>query len=382
MHRSYEPDQFRAGPGDSVTFDNWGEDLLAMGSADGRLLQWTPHLPVTTLMVPVAGAPAGRTFIVTDERVVMILGADGDPRRLSWCSQELLGDWVPTITNTAGSLQLRTSGNGLAMRRIAQGTLIWCDDDVHIAQYVGPPYVYGVNRVGTGCGPIGPEAMVALTGRSPWMGQQSFWIYDGAVRPLDCAIEGYIFSDISTITASQTFGFHNGVFPEVTWHYPSVNAMTPDSYVTWNYADNIWTHGRLERSIGCEPGAFGLPLLAAASGQVYQHETGYLDDGAPRGATVFAETGDIQLGEGDTGLFVSGLVPDLHRGDLVQFQFTGQYEPEGPQDDLGTYQLERADGLIDTLIEARTLRLRIEGLQDGPWQLGRIRLITDAGAGR
>jgi hypothetical protein len=75
-------------------------------------------------------------------------------------------------------------------------------------------------------------------------------------------------------------------------------------------------------------------------------------------------------------------VPDLQQGNLVQFQIYGQWEPEGPQEDFGAYQLTRTDGIIDTLIESRALRLRVEGLLDGPWQLGRMRAITDPGSGR
>src|SRR6185503_20111759 len=34
-HRSLEPEQYRAGPGDQIALDNYGETLLAMGGADG-----------------------------------------------------------------------------------------------------------------------------------------------------------------------------------------------------------------------------------------------------------------------------------------------------------------------------------------------------------
>ena len=381
-HRSREPEQMRVGPGDIVTLDNYGEDLLAMGSADGRLLRWTPDLPVTGALAQVENAPPGRSFIVTDERSCVILGADGDPRRVSWCSLEDLTDWVPTITNTAGSLQLRTTGSGLSMRRLTQGILIWCDDDIHALTFVGSPYVYGLQRISSGCGPIGPEAMVSLGSRACWMGGETFWLFDGVVRPLDCDIQEFVFSDISKNVGSQTYGFHNGIFPEVTWGYPSVNALTPDSYVTWNYKDNLWTHGKIERSIGTEPGAFGLPLLGTAAGELLQHETGWFDDGAPRGASVFAETGDLQLSEGDTGLFIDALLPDLRRSDLVQFHLKGQWEAGAPIDDFGVFVDERGDGVIDALVETRQLRVRIEGLADGPWALGRMRINVLQGAGR
>jgi hypothetical protein len=382
VHRSHESEQFRAAPSDSVSLDNWGEDLVAMGSADGRLLMWTPSLPVTGLLQPVAGAPPGRACIVTEERHIVVIGADGDPRRVSWCSQEVPTDWAPSVTNTAGSLQLRSTGIGLAGRRVAQGTVIWCDDDVHLLAYVGTPYVYGLQRIGAGCGPAGPEAMVAMSGRAVWWGHHGFWLYDGTVRPLDCPLTEYLESDMNPVLRGAIYGYHNGIYPEVTWGYCSVNAATPDSYVTWNYETNGWWHGRQRRSIGTEPGAFGLPLLGAPDGKIYQHETGWLDDGNPRGASVFCETGDIQIGDGDAGIFVSSLLPDLQHPELVQWHLRGSWAPGDVLEDYGTYVAERADGIIDTCFETRALRLRLEGLQDGPWALGRVRLALDPGAGR
>jgi hypothetical protein len=268
------------------------------------------------------------------------------------------------------------------MRRVSQGVLIWCDDDVHLASYVGPPYVYGVDRIGSGCGPAGPESMVAMTGRAVWIGAEGFWMYDGALRPLPCPIAEYVFSDIVPTLRGNTYGFHNGIYPEITFGYCSTNSPNPDKYVTWNYQDNLWTHGHINRSIGCEPGAFGLPLLGDSDGYIYQHETGWLDDGQPRGATVYAETGDLQIGDGDTGIFVSAIYPDLKQPQLVQFHLKGQWEAGGPEDDFGVFVQERTDGVIDVCHEVRSLRLRIEGLQDGEWQLGRIRLETAPGAGR
>jgi hypothetical protein len=224
--------------------------------------------------------------------------------------------------------------------------------------------------------------MVATSGRAVWWGQHQFWAWDGGLRPLDCPLGDFLDSDVSVPNRGQTYGWHNGLFPEITWGYCSQSALTPDRYVTWNYQRNQWWHGALERSIGCEPGAFGLPILGDAAGFLYQHETGYLADGSPRGALVYAETGDLQDGEGDNGIFLAAIVPDLRQAELVRFRLRGQWEPEGPEDDFGAYELTRADGLIDTCLEARSLRLRVEGVNDGPWALGRIRLDVRPGAGR
>lgn len=372
----------RAGPGDTTTLDCYGEWLLAMGSADGRLLQWVPDATVSNMLVPVANAPAGRTFVTTNERSIVVIGADNDPRRVSWCDLENPTVWNPDITNLAGSLQLQSTGSGLAARRIAQGILIWCDDDVHLFSFVGAPYAYGLQRVGAGCGPIGPQAMCAMTGRTVWMGQQTFWQFDGIPRPLPSDVADYVFANINRNTQGRTVCAHNGEFPEIWWLWPDESSTEPNRYASWNYADNIWQLGYLPRTAVTEPGAFGLPLMGDLNGYLYQHEQGWTDNGNPRFSQIYAETGDIMLAEGDQGICVRSIYPDAVNLNNMQFHFYGQWEPQDALEDYGVFPYERADGVIDALFEARAIRMRIEAAADGPFELGRIRLDMTAGAGR
>lgn len=372
----------RAGVGDAIAFDTYGEWLMAMGSADGRLLQWVPDVDVTTKLVPVANAPRGRTFICSNERSIVVIGADGDPRRVSWCDLEQPTVWDPQITNLAGSLQLQSTGSGLAARRIAQGILIWCDDDLHLLSFVGAPYAYGLQRVGGGCGPIGPQAMCAMVGRTVWMGQQSFWQYDGVPRPLQSDVADYVFGNINRQTQGRTVCAHNGEFPEIWWYWPDEASTDPNRYCCWNYADNNWTLGHLPRTGITEPGAFGLPLTGDANGFVYEHEQGWTDNGNPRLQQIYCETGDIQLSEGDQGICVRSIVPDAVNLANMQFHFYGQWEPQDTLEDYGIFPYTRTDGLIDALFEARAIRMRIEAAADGPWELGRVRLDMAPGAGR
>jgi hypothetical protein len=372
----------RAGPGDTVTLDNWGQDLLAMGSADGRLLHWVPNTAVSNLLVPVANAPRGRTFIVTNERSVVVIGADGDPRRVSWCDLEQLTVWAPAITNLAGSLQLKSAGAGLAARRVPQGVLIFCNDDIHLLTFTGAPYAYGLAKVGDGCGPIGPQAICSALGRTAWMGQQCFWVWDGVPRPMQSDVTDYVFANINRQTQGRTVCGHNGEFPELWWLWPDEGSVEPNRYATWNYADNIWQLGRLARTAVTEPGAFGLPLMGDVNGYLFQHEQGWTDDGAPRFTQIYAETGDVQLGEGDQAMCVRSVIPDIVNPAALQFHFFGQWEPQDLLEDYGVYTYDRSDGLIDALFEARAIRMRIEAAADGPWELGRVRLDMVPGSGR
>jgi hypothetical protein len=249
-------------------------------------------------------------------------------------------------------------------------------------RFVGAPYAYGVELVGGGCGPIGPQAMVSAFGRVAWMGQNSFWHFDGVAAPLASDIADYVFMHINRQTQGRVVAAHNGEFAEIWWLWPDFNSIEPNRYAIWNYADNTWSLGYLPRTAITEPAAFGLPLMGHVDGSVYQHEQGWTDDGNPRFSQIYAETGDIQLSEGDQGLCVRSVIPDGGGQANFRFHFYGQWEPEDQLEDYGVYPYTRTDGVIDALFEARAIRMRIEATADGGWELGRVRLDMVPGAGR
>jgi hypothetical protein len=393
----------RGAPGDTLQLDNWGENLVACGSADGRILWWVPTDDTTALLVPVPPAdptpeeapgivhvvPSARYAFVTDERFLVAIGASGDPRRVSWSDQERPGAWTEDVTNLCGSLQLNTTGIGRSARKIQGGTLIFCDDDVHLMTFLGPPFAYGILRVGTGCSAIGPQAIVASLARAAWMGQDCFWTWQGQPVPLECPVQGAVFGSINRNTQGRTVAAQNGIYPEFWWFYPDSSSVEPNRYVAWNYQQNIWIGGALLRTGLTEPAAYGLPLAGDIDGFVWAHENGWLADGADRGTSVFAQSGDLQLGEGDTGMVVRAIYPDLGGAGLAQFHIFGQWEAQDQMEDYGVYSPEeRNDGVIDALFEARAIRIRIEGAGTTnpdsvqPWTLGRMRLDAVPGSGR
>ena len=50
-------------------------------------------------------------------------------------------------------------------------TLILTTRDAHVANYIGPPYVYGIERVGTSCGLAANGACVVM-----WTKVRSGWV--------------------------------------------------------------------------------------------------------------------------------------------------------------------------------------------------------------
>jgi hypothetical protein len=159
------------------SMDTWGQYLVACSSTDGKLYEWQLN-PVTPAAV-IANAPIDNLgVLVTEERFVFALGAGGDPRKVAWSDFEDNTLWAPASTNQAGDLELQTPGQIMAGVRTQGQALILTDQDAHRAVYVGPPFVYQFERVGSSCGLVARKAVADTPAGVFWMGQRGFFGYN------------------------------------------------------------------------------------------------------------------------------------------------------------------------------------------------------------
>ena len=142
-------------PAASWDFAAWGENLLAQFRGDGKLYEWTIGDPAALV---ISTSPSGmQDFLVTDERIVMGIGNDTDARSIQWSASEDNTDWTPSTTNQAGSLTLSGTGPLLAITQIMNELLVISQNEVYAGRYLGPPYIYGFDRVGDNSGLISPD---------------------------------------------------------------------------------------------------------------------------------------------------------------------------------------------------------------------------------
>lgn len=213
--------------------------------------------------------------IVTEERFIFALGSENNSRLIKWCDREDRNTWTPLATNEAGDIELQTSGQILCAARSRGSTVIITDFDCHQATYVGPPYVYSFQRVGTNCGAVSRKSAVTTDRGVFWYGQENFFYFDGnQVQVLPCDVHDYVFDDFNTSQQSKVWGFVNGTHQEIWWFYPSNNSTETDRYVAYNFMENHWLVGELQRTAGVSRGVFAYPILAGKNESVtYTYET-------------------------------------------------------------------------------------------------------------
>lgn len=356
--------------------DNFGELLVACHSVDGRLLQAAAGGGVATVVS--AGAPVSNIgLVVTPEHFLVALGAGGNARRVSWPDQESLTLWTPADTNQAGSFDLPTKGRLVTGRRTRRQTILWTDIDVYGMTYVGGNEVYAFESLGDNCGLISPQAPVVLGDRMFWMSFGKFFEYDGALKPIPCDVLDHVFNELDQSQRAKVHAVPMTLFNEVWWFYPSKNRATYecDKAVAYNFQEGIWMLHDLPRGCGIDRGVYEYPIMVANDDlTIYEHE--YADT---RVANAYAETGPLELGEGDQLMRVQQIIPDEKTQGDVTMTLYGALFPNSVEQVNGPFT---ATNPTATRMTARQIRFRVDEVTKTNWRVGVPRLGVIPAGGR
>lgn len=368
------PDTGSVIPATTWSLDTFGEYLVACSSADGKLYEWQLDFATPTLAAVITNAPTGCAALMsTAERFIFALGAGGNPRLVSWCDQENNTLWTAAANNQAGDFELQTVGALKAGKKVRGINLLFTDVDVHIASYIGLPYVYAFEKAASGCGLIGAQAVAAIDAAAIWMSQSGFFIFDGFVKPLPCDVSDYVFNNINTNQSSKVYAVHVSQYAEIFWFYPSVSSVENDSYISYNYRENTWNIGLLNRTAGSDRGVFLNPLMVSTDGYIYEHEVGFDYEGA----SVYVESGPFEIGNGDNIMSVRQVIPDEQTLGEVVVSFKTRLYPMATETTHGPYPAAQP---TDARFSGRQVKIRYTGAVLADWRVGVTRLeATTAG---
>lgn len=355
-------------------FGAWGEDLIAGGWLNpSPLYAWSPASGDVAQIIP--NAPTDTWgFVVTDERSIMTIGAENDPRLVQWCDREDRETWTPAIDNTAGFQRLEGNGRLSSIHKVLGQYLILSTTDAHVARFIGGPYYYGFTRVGDKCAPLHPSAVIGTNRFLMWPGDRNFWLYDGTLRPVDCEIIDFVQEIRRSKFDSRVAAFTNYRFNELWWIFVSNEEgadKNPYRYVVYDYGDNDWNTGILQRTAGCDKDPLDNLIMADAAGNIYNHE---LESAYATGQ--YAETGPLELGNGGRNIAVRRLIPDNEAGGGGTVSLITKQDPatDAGETTRGPYTYTAGTGKISTRAQGRQFRLRWE--PDGTvvaWELGNWR---------
>jgi hypothetical protein len=324
------------------SLDNFGELLIAT-VLNGSTFQWSPTDDTFSGKASlVANAPTTSKFslVSTPDRHLILFGTEKtvgtgssqDPLLLRFSSQEDINTYQPQAENTAGSLRIQDGSTIVGADKARGQILVWTDTSLHGLQFIGPPFTFGLNQLGRNCGLLGQHAGVVVRDVAYWMGQNAFFAFDGTVKKLPCTVDDFVFENIDLTQSDQIFAGVNTEFAEIIWFYVTNpdNIATPqiNRCVVYNYLEQSWSIGTLNRTSWVDRGVFQFPLateylpntvvnttptvigLSNGASNYYQQEFGTDADGETM--LSFIQSGDFNIDEGGEQLMrVARFVPDF-----------------------------------------------------------------------
>jgi len=367
------------------SLDNWGETFIA-SPLDGPIYEWSPSAnnPIATI-IPQAPQVNEGCFAAMPQRQIIAYGSTfngvKDPLLVRWCDVANYNSWIGLVTNQAGSYRIPKGSKIIQGIQGPQQGLLWTDLAIWAMQYVGPPYVYQFNELGTGCGLIGRRAAASVNGVVYWMGQSQFFRLAGSgVEPIRCPVWDVIFQDLDTSNLDKIRVAPNSRFGEISWFYPTnSNGGEVSHYVKYNFILDQWDFGELARTAWINESVLGPPIGAAPNQLIYQHETSPDADGQPMVSNF--QTGYFVLTEANVKMFIDQIWPDMKWGyyggaQSAQVNLTFYVTDYPGQTPLvyGPYTMTQATTFITPRFRGRLVSIKMESNDIGSfWRIGNMR---------
>lgn len=384
--KSTNPPQFRKP--DFWSFATFGQDLLAVCSSDGRLLHFAPTAGTPSAMdVPTNAPTSNKAVVVTAERSCMLLGAAGVARRIAWSDFENYNGWTfNTATGQAGYIDIEATSPIVSGIRVKEGVLVLTQHEAFLVRYVGAPYFYGVEKLGSTTF-AAPNAIAIGGNQVMWFGDECFWMYDGsAVRPVDCPFFNDLKQDYNPIYGNYRAHMHeNGMFPEFWFDYPDQTQTDGECNhaVIYNYAEKWWSRTARNVTASCGAQTAKYPVGSKTDKYIYQFEDGWTDAGVTRVGSVWAETSHLPFSQngGLVDINQAMVSTDPQYGSQnYQIKLLSRFTMDQDETTFGPY-IPRTDGYTDTRASGRDYRLRIEATDDNYWSIGQVRVDVSSSGG-
>jgi hypothetical protein len=430
---------------DSITdpglwsLDNLGSTLIAL-IHNGECFQWDGDAANATAVraTIITGAPtASRDMLVsTPDRHLVFFGTETtigdkttqDDMFIRFSSQENINDYTPTAENTAGTQRLAAGSRIMGSKLGRNAIYVWTDTSLFTMRFVGTPFTFAFEQVGTNCGLIGMNAAVEVDGAAYWMSDNGFFRYTGKLESMDCLVEDYVYDDLNTTSNQLVYAGINNLFGEVTWFYPSSTSNSVNRAVMYSYLDStakrpIWFNNAstlFSRTTWEDSAVFGLPhgtqydpdtdtsfdVQGNTDGTTiyFEHETGVNQVKAGTTSAIPANitSGDYDItqkvvrgaatnmadlrGDGENIMRVSRIIPDFisQEGDaIIQLDLRDYPNDTASSSSLGPFTVASSTTKVDTRARARAIALTISNTAvNTSWKLGTFRLDIHSGGRR
>ena len=328
---------------------------------------------------------------------------------IRFSDQENINLYTPTAVNTAGSQRLQDGTKIIGALKAKETILVWTDNALYTMKFIGAPFTFSFDQVGTNCGLIGKNAAIEIDGVAYWMSANGFFMFDGTVKSMPCSVEDYVYDNIDTTKGQQMYAGIDNLHTEVIWYYPTQGSDYNDQYVIFNYGEStmanipVWYTGTEARTTWIDAtiypnpiatkfnssstGTFPVIIGESGLGQtvLFEHHVGtdqVNPDGTTTTITSFVKSYDFDLNiEGTAGeifLAMRRFLPDfkdLQGNALVTLAVKRYPQDSDTTTSLSPFTITSSTQKKDTRARGRFCNIKIENNDvSETWRFGTLRL--------
>lgn len=367
----------------------------------GTIYEWTAIL--SRRAKALSNAPGSiLAMLVTEEFSIMAFGCDCQngvfrPMVVRYSDQTNVNIWQPGVANLAGEIGPFGAGSFFVTARLGRnGVMAWSNSAFFTFQYTANiDELYQSTIVGTGCGAIGPNAVVVDEGEAYWISRQrSFYVYrGGAPTHIDPPIRRFFESALAVGQEYKIAGNIDNYYHGVQWFYPTTQNGDNDSYIRWDILADPngsvgWSNGSLDRTFWVDNVVLANPIAGDSSGNLYFQESGTGDNGAAVTRRIKFAPFDIM--DGDRVANVNRMVIGMTLTGTAEVTVTYRYWPQNTVITKGPFQVTESATypgtgslVIDSMGQGRQFEIQVESSgADNFWRLDVIRADVSPGPRR
>jgi|TARA_R110000764_G_scaffold69808_2_gene144356 hypothetical protein len=387
------------------SLDNWGEDVIA-SRRGGTIYYWDTDASTTPIRaIKVSGTTnstpttVNSILVSPNDRHLIALGSnefkttastngDFNPLTVRWSDQEDYTNWIPSVSSTSGEVLLTDGTRIVGGIRSRNAINIFTDNSMWQMQFVGPPFTFSFNQVGTNCGLISPHSGVDYDGRTYWMDYDNFYVFDGTLRKLECTVRRYVFDNLNFDQKDKVFCGVNSEFTEIIWLYPSKNSTECDSYVIFSPEENYWTIGTCFWTTFADKTVFGNTITTGTTvggSNLYNNEPTDIYTGNGQALKSVLESGDFEIDDGNSIMFLDRIIPDFDMSNgTIQFSISTKQYPESTEIiTKGPFTIGSSTQKINLRARGRQARVKVSCESTGTkWRWGSVRVGVQPDGGR
>lgn len=301
---------FSGGEGNPWIFALWGNWIAATNNTEDLKIYKN-----TGNFADLAGTPFTRCKVIESTNThLFAMNTSNGGNYIEWTDVDDIEDWTATSTNEAGNKPMRNLDSDIiAAKKLGDSIIAYTYNEMLSIDYIGRPFIYGVNFLLEGFGPVGPNAVAAVGRVHYGFGRRGLWVTDGVSFDFidEPAVFDFLFQDdltrVDKTKLDQIVVWHDQMQNLVMFSYPTEAGLGHnDIQVGFNYKDpnKPWTVFNYGRMAVDDSGVFDFAVSGDQLGNIYQQSaTNTAPSSGEQPIVELDETTyTLQLGVGEGGV--------------------------------------------------------------------------------